>query len=104
MAEDDSTGTEIDFSHKTREMDVFSAGSLEEIDEQQRITVHWFKERMVAVVSLAVILTLLCLSVFLIVSEQDPDTKDWAKQIATTLLGFAAGAIWQVQKKKWLLA
>jgi len=90
---------EVDIAEEAEDLDVFSAGSLEELDEKKRIDVHWFKEKMIAWLSLTVIITLLFLSIYLILWSDDPETRDWGKQIATTLLGFAAGAIWQGQKK-----
>lgn len=93
------TSTEtIDIDKESNDLPVLSDGSLELLDKQNKIKTHWLKERIIVWLSVTVILTILFTSVITLFFSGDESSQDWGRQILSTLVGFAAGAIWQTKK------
>lgn len=91
---------EVDISRHSGDPGVYSPGSLAEIDERKRIDNHWMKERAIVYLSVTVIIAILATAVGMLVLSGDEPSREWGRQIVATLLGFAAGAIWQADKGK----
>ena len=80
------------------DLEVYSDGSLESLDileKRRRIDAKWLKDRALVWMSIAVIITILVVAVALVFFDNATPAKDWAFQALSTLLGFAAGAIFQ---------
>lgn len=89
---------EVDISHQADELMTFSLGTLDEIDQYQKILAHWQRQRIIVWLSVFVIIAALLTSIGLLAFSNDEAARDWSKQIFATLVGFAAGAMWPNSK------
>lgn len=89
---------QVDILDEASELEVYSLGSLERLNKENEIKNHWFKEKAIVWLSILVIIVILTASVGVLALSEDGDTRDWARQTVSALLGFAAGAIWQTKK------
>jgi hypothetical protein len=96
-----SRNTTIDLS-RIDENGVYGEGSLQslnELDEKKRILAHWFREKILVFLSSGIIIVVMVVAIVELNGGTD-QSEAWGRQILATLLGFAAGAIWQADKKK----
>jgi hypothetical protein len=89
----------VDIERASSDLATYSPGSLEEIDQVSRIKAHWFRERAILLLSSSVILCVLVASLATLVWSEDQSSRDWARQMIAALMGFAASAVWQSQRK-----
>jgi hypothetical protein len=90
---------QVDIGKASSELTTYSSGSLEEIDYAHRIKAHWFRERAIVLLSTTVILSVLTASLATLALSDDKASHDWARQMIAALMGFAASAVWQSQRK-----
>lgn len=91
---------QIDIEELSSELSVYSSGSLEQLDRKNEIDNKSLKEKAIVWLSIAVIVVILLFAGASIALSSDESTKDWARQTVSTLLGFAAGAMWQHKSRK----
>jgi hypothetical protein len=89
----------VDIEREASDLATYSPGSLEEIEQVSRIKAHWFRERAILLLSICVILGVLGASLSTLIWSQDASSRDWARQMVAALMGFAASAVWQSQRK-----
>jgi hypothetical protein len=89
----------VDIEKEASDLATYSPGSLEEIEQVSRIKAHWFRERAILLLSISVILSVLGASLATLVWSEDTSSRDWARQMVAALMGFAASAVWQSQRK-----
>ena len=90
----------VDIEKESSELATFTDGSLEKLDEQNRIRAHWMREKVIVWLSVGVIVTVLIVAISQLVLTSDGDAHNWGRQTLGTILGFAAGAIWQSNKRR----
>jgi hypothetical protein len=88
----------IDISKQANALEIYSDGSLERLDKENKIKTHWFKQRTIVYLSASVIVAILICCLATIGFSSDATSRDWARQTMSALLGFAAGTIWQTRK------
>lgn len=84
---------EIDIGKEASELGTSDNGSLEQLDQKEKIKHHWWKERAIVLLSISVIGAILVAGLLTLGWSEDEPSRDWARQSLTALLGFAAGAL-----------
>lgn len=83
---------------KQAELDpIYSDGELTRLSTLWDMRDRRFRRRMVSWVTFLTIVILLVTCVCVLIWSEDDDTRKWAMQSLTVLLGFAAAAIWQTK-------
>lgn len=87
---------EVDIDKESSELTTSDASLdlLDALDKEEGIKGKHLRSKAILYVSIAVIVSILITGVGVIALSQDESSKDWARQILFTLLGFAAGAMW----------
>ena len=92
----EKTGPEtIDISQEAQDLGEASGGNLERLEQESNIENRNRKEKAVVWLSATVIGALLFFCIGNIIWSTDPDTQDWSRQVLSTLVGFAAVAVWK---------
>ena len=89
----------VDIAEEASELGSAALGSLEEINKEKEIGHRWFREWAIVLLSIAVILVVAAIAGIQVFSSET-DSQNWGRQTLGTLLGFAAGAIFQRRKKE----
>lgn len=85
----------VDIGREAGDLEVFTSGSLEHLERKKELEDRWFRQKIITWLSVGIISVLLSTSIYFLTMSDDPKKLEWGEQIATTLLGFAAGAIWK---------
>lgn len=97
MSEKQIKHEEIDIAEEASEEGsyVIGDGDLQRLDERQRIEARWRKEKVLVNLSAFIILVVLLAAIIQLFFVESDAAADWGRQIMGTLMGFAAGAIFQ---------
>lgn len=85
---------EVDISEEARELGSFDPSSLDEIDRLALIKSREFRKRFILVLAAAVLLAILGICIYVVACVDDETTRDWARQLLSTIVGFAVGFVW----------
>lgn len=85
---------EVDIAQAAANTPTYSDGELERLEGTNKVKFKWHKARIILWLSVLTIGSVLASSIVSLIFSSDETTRDWSRQILTTLVGFAAGAIW----------
>lgn len=85
---------QVDIEQEAAMAPTFGDGELERLDGRHKVLFRWHKARIILWLSVLTIGAILIAAMLSLALSSDETTRDWSRQILTTLVGFAAGAIW----------
>ncbi|MBU9696716.1 hypothetical protein GU927_002540 [Rhodobacteraceae bacterium HSP-20] len=85
---------QVDIEQEASRAPIYGDGELERLDGRYKVMFRWHKARIILWLSVLTIAAVLLASMLSLALSTDETTRDWSRQILTTLVGFAAGAIW----------
>jgi len=92
MTSEASKREEIDISSEESKLDAKNA-HLEVLNKEEGIKARWYRERLVVMLSTAILIGALLFSAYSVISSNDTELKKWGLQTLTALIGFAVGVL-----------